>query len=99
MIGAALSHYRITAAIGAGGMGEAYRARDTRLDRDAAIKVLPAKRLMRLGLRLNPWARTGGKRPQLREERPLLVRPSAIDGPWSCWARSDEQTVQLAGGW
>jgi serine/threonine protein kinase/Tol biopolymer transport system component len=39
--GTQLSHYEILSQIGAGGMGEVYRARDTRLDRIVAIKVLP----------------------------------------------------------
>ncbi len=39
--GTRLGPYEIQSAIGAGGMGEVYRARDTRLDRDVAIKVLP----------------------------------------------------------
>ena len=42
--GARLGPYEILAAIGAGGMGEVYRARDTRLDRIVAIKVLPEMR-------------------------------------------------------
>jgi serine/threonine-protein kinase len=42
MIGRSLGHYRITAAIGAGGMGEVYRATDTKLGREVAIKMLPA---------------------------------------------------------
>src|SRR6186713_2580738 len=40
--GAKLGPYEILSAIGAGGMGEVYRARDGRLDRIVAVKVLPA---------------------------------------------------------
>ena len=39
--GTRLGPYEVVAAIGAGGMGEVYRARDTRLDRDVAIKIVP----------------------------------------------------------
>src|SRR6202167_5921255 len=39
--GSKLGPYEIVAALGAGGMGEVYRARDTRLERSVAIKILP----------------------------------------------------------
>ncbi len=71
MNGSRLGPYEILAPIGAGGMGEVYRARDTRLNRDVAIKVLPdvfaADAERRGALR----ARGAGPRlPQSSEHRP-----------------------------
>src|SRR4029450_3627908 len=51
MIGKTVGHFRITTKLGAGGMGEVFLAEDTRLDRKAAIKFLPA------GLAGNPERR------------------------------------------
>src|SRR5260221_5055279 len=45
LLGRTLSRYRLVERIGAGAMGVVYRARDDRLDRDVAIKILPERAL------------------------------------------------------
>jgi eukaryotic-like serine/threonine-protein kinase len=47
--GSKLGPYEIVAPLGAGGMGEVYRARDTRLGRNVAVKILPSRVFRRSG--------------------------------------------------
>jgi eukaryotic-like serine/threonine-protein kinase len=63
MIGRVLSHYRVVEQIGSGGMGVVYRAHDEQLERDVAIKVLPA------GMLANDQARK-----QFRQEALALAK-------------------------
>jgi hypothetical protein len=65
MIGRSIGHYRVVSALGAGAMGEVYRARDEKLDRDVALKVLPAGLLA-----------DGGARSRFRKEATALSRLS-----------------------
>ena len=45
-VGSRLAHYDVTALIGEGGMAEVYRARDTKLDGDVALKVCERSRMI-----------------------------------------------------
>ena len=75
--GSKLGPYEILALIGAGGMGEVYRARDTKLERHVAIKILPpalaadSDRMTRFEREAKPW---------LRSIIPTSVRHSTV-GP------------------
>src|SRR6202020_1795775 len=61
-IGTKLGPYEILAAIGAGGMGEVYRARDAKLGRDVALKVLP-----------EAFARDGERMARFQREAKVLA--------------------------
>ena len=89
LVGTRLGPYEIVAPIGAGGMGEVYRAHDTRLGRDVAIKVLPQharRRPRRAGTIRTRSARGCGDQPsqhpcapRYRHRRTASRMPS-----WSC---------------
>src|SRR5689334_1688436 len=63
MIGQTVGHYRVVELIGAGGMGQVYRALDLQLDRDVALKFLPAGALT-----------DDGSRKQFRQEALALAK-------------------------
>jgi predicted ATPase/serine/threonine protein kinase len=74
-IGSKLGHYRIETAVGSGGMGEVYRACDTRLDRKVAIKALRAGRQSKE----NAWQLLGEARAASALNHPNIITIHDID--------------------
>jgi serine/threonine protein kinase len=73
--GTRLGPYEVLGLIGAGGMGEVYKARDTRLDRTVAIKILPA------GLSADPERRTARNQLERGFEKTSHVDKRPLAGP------------------
>ena len=78
--GARLGPYKIAAPLGAGGMGEVYRARDTKLNRDVAIKVCPRSS--------QPARNVSRGSPAKRRREPIL---RAVGNPETRSSRSEAQ--------
>jgi serine/threonine protein kinase len=76
--GSRLGSYEVIARLGAGGMGEVWRAKDTTLDRDVALKFLPAS-VAEDGERLARFDREAN----LRGSTGSTTTPASASSPWS----------------
>jgi len=87
--GTRLGPYEVLAPVGAGGMGEVYRARDTRLDRTVAVKVLPAhlSRSEEIRQRFEREARaiSSLSHPHICALYDVAIRTGPSTSSWSSW--------------
>jgi hypothetical protein len=80
-LGARLGPFEILSPLGAGGMGEVYRARDTRLDRTVAIKVLPSELLNAPGRRIERFRREALAVARITHPHICTLHDVGEDGP------------------
>ena len=97
--GTRLGPYDITGQLGAGGMGEVYKARDTRLDRTVAIQVMPAdlapdgQKLVYSGVAPDGTIRLWLHRLDVPSPQPLA---GTEDGQYPFWSPDRHRTNQAA---
>ena len=100
--GERLGPYEILAQIGAGGMGEVYRARDTRLHRTVAIKILPRDKLSDAG-RKRRKLNSSGTPVALRRSRSLAQLSGRYKrhamGTLAGWVATDKLTATRQLSW